>query len=353
MRRRFKQIEPAAAAFGRKGMKNCIASLRTRARTMAAFFLMVATSFCHAAAPMWKPDQHVEIIVATSAGSSSDAMARLLERLLREEKLLAAPAVVVNKPGGGGTIALNYLNQHAGNGSYVMVSSPSVITSYITGVSPVNYTDLTPLARMGADYVGFMVSADSPLKSGRDLIARLGSDTGAVSIALANSAGNHNHIAAALLARAAGGNIKRLKVVIFNGSAEAVTALMGGHVDIVANPVSAMLQLMQAGKIRILGVSSDSRLGGAMSGIPTWKEMGIAAVSANWRTVIGPKGMSEEQIRFWNDAFAKIVKTSAWKNDLESNLLGDTYLDSQQTRKFMDQQYAELRSILGELGLAK
>ena len=330
-------------------------SVLARPRWRIAAFVLLAAVFaaCHAAAPAWKPDQHVEIVVATSAGSASDAMARLIERLLREEKLLAAPAVVVNKPGGGGTIALNYLNQHAGNGGYIMVSSPSIITSYLTGVSPVNYTELTPLAQMGADYVGFAVSADSPLKTGRDLIARFKSDAGSVSIALANSAGNHNHIAAALLARAAGGDIKRLKVVIFNGSAEAVTALMGGHVDVVANPVSAMLQLMQSGRIRILGVSSDSRLGGAMAGIPTWKEMGIAAVSANWRTVIGPKGMSEEQIRFWNDTFARIVKTTAWKLDLEANLLGDTYLDSQQTRKFMDQQYAELRLILGELGLAK
>ncbi len=322
-------------------------------RIATALLLSIVGAECIAAVPAWKPDQHVEIIVATSAGSSSDAMARLIERLLREEKLLAAPAVVVNKPGGGGAIALNYLNQHAGNGSYIMVSSPSIITSYLTGVSPVNYTELTPLAQMGADYVGFTVSAESPLKTGRDLLSRFKIDTGSVSIALANSAGNHNHIAAALLARAAGGNIKRLKVVIFNGSAEAVTALMGGHVDVVANPVSAMLQLMQAGKVRILGVSSDTRLGGAMSAIPTWKEMGVSAVFANWRTVIGPKGMSDRHIRFWNDAFAKIVKTGAWKSDIETSLLGDTYLDSQQTRKFMDQQFVELRAILGELGLAK
>lgn len=308
---------------------------------------------CHAAVPTWKPDQHVEIVVATSPGSGSDMMARLLERLLREENLLATPALVVNKPGGGGTIALNYLNQHAGSGNYVMVSSPSLITSYITGISTVNYTEVTPLAQMGADYVGFTVRAESRMKIGRDLIERFKADAGSVSVALANSLGNHNHIATAILAKAAGGNIKRLKVVVFNGSGEAVAALLGGHVDVVANPVAAMLQLFQAGKVRILGVSSEHRLGGALSGIPTWKEMGIPAVSANWRTVIGPKGMSDEQIRFWNDAFSKIVKTSVWKRDLDANLLGDTYLDSQQTKKFMDMQYAELRSVLGELGLAK
>jgi putative tricarboxylic transport membrane protein len=315
--------------------------------------LRVGSTYSHAAATAWKPDRHVEIIVATSPGSGSDLMARLLERLLREENLLATPALVVNKLGGGGTIALNYLNQHAGSGNYVMVSSPSVITSYITGISNVNYTEVTPLAQMGADYVGFTVRADSPLKSGRDLIERFKADAGTVSIALANSLGNHNHIATAILAKAAGGNIKRLKVVVFNGSAEEVAALLGGHIDVVANPVAAMLQHFQAGKVRILGISAEQRLGGALSAIPTWQEMGIAAVSANWRTVIGPKGMSEAQIRFWNEAFSRIVKTGAWKKDLDANLLGDTYLDSQQTRKFMDLQFAELRSVLSELGLAK
>ncbi len=329
-----------------------LSSMRT-SLCMLCLALGLPAAAVKAAAPAWKPDQHVEILVATSAGSGSDAMARLLERLLREEKLLTAPALVVNKPGAGGALALNYLNQHAGSGNFIMVSSPSVITSYLTGLSTVNYTELTPLAQMGADYVGFTVRADSPLKNGRDLLERFKTDAGSVSIALANSPGNHNHIAAALLAKAAGGNIKRLKVVIFNGSAEAVTALLGGHVDVVANPVSALLQMAQAGKVRILGVSSEARLGGAMSAVPTWKEMGAPAVSANWRTILGPKGMSEEQIRFWNEAFSRIVATAAWKKDLEVNLLGDTYLDSAQTRKFMDQQYAELRSILGELGLTK
>ena len=340
---------------GQADMRQQRASRRASLRVWgaAALLLAGACAVCHAAAPAWKPDQHVEIVVATTPGSGSDALARMLERLLRELNLISTAAQVVNKPGGAGTIALTYLNQHAGSGNFIMASSPSVITSYITGASPVNYTEITPLAQVGADFVGFAVRAESPLKSGRDLLDRFKADAGGVSLALANSLGNHNHIAAAMLAKAAGGNIRRLKVIVFSGSGESLPALLGGHVDVVVNPVGAMLPLMQAGKVRILGVSSDNRLGGALSGIPTWKEIGVPVVSANWRTVIGPKGMSEEHIRFWNDAFSRIVKSAVWKHDLETNLIADTYLDSRQTRRFMDTQYAELRSVLGELGLAK
>ena len=221
------------------------------------------------------------------------------------------------------------------------------------GASSVKHSDVTPLAQMGADYVGFAVRADSPLKSGKDLVERLRADPGSISVAIANAIGNHNHIATATLVKAAGGNVKRLKVVVFNGSAEIVAAILGGHIDVAANPMAALLPHFQAGKIRILGVSSERRLGGALSAIPTWKEQGIFAVSANWRTVVGPKGMSEAQIRYWDEVFRKIVKTSAWKSDLDANVIADTYLDSRQTRKQMDAQYAELSSVLGELGLAK
>jgi putative tricarboxylic transport membrane protein len=320
--------------------------------TAVAAGIMLSAS-CHAASGTWQPDQHVEIIVPTSAGSGSDMMARLLERLIREEKWAPVPVLVTNKPGGGGGIASNYLNQHAGSGNYVMVTSPSFLTSHIMGASSAKPTDVTPLAQMGADYVGFAVRADSPLRTGKDLVERLRADPGSVSVAIANAIGNHNHIATATLVKAAGGNVKRLKVVVFNGSAEIVAAILGGHVDVVANPMAALLPHLRAGKVRILGVSSEHRLGGALAAIPTWKEQGIVAVSANWRTVVGPKGMSDDQIRYWDEVFSKIVKTSAWKSDLDANVIADTYLDSAQTKKQMNAQYAELSSVLSELGLAK
>jgi putative tricarboxylic transport membrane protein len=321
--------------------------------TIAAALVLAAPLACQAAAASWRPDRSVEIIANTSPGTGSDSTARLIHRMLIEHKLIEVTAAVVNKPGGGGTIGLTYLSQHAGNGHYLMVTSPTMLTNHITGKSTLNYTDTTPLAQLGSESVVFTVRADSPLKSGRDLAERFKTDPGGISIAIGNSAGSHNHIAAAQVAKSVGANAKRLRVVAFSGSTEGITALLGGHLDVVASPASGVLQHFLAGKVRILAVSSEQRLGGALAAIPTWKELGIPAVAANWRSVVGPKGMNDEQIRYWDEVFAKMVLLPEWKQDLDAKLVENTYLNSRDTRKLMAAQYAELTAVLSDLGLAK
>jgi putative tricarboxylic transport membrane protein len=305
---------------------------------------------CHIAAAAWLPDRHVEIISGQSPGSGGDIFARSIERAARGEKLVAVPVQVVNKPGGGGAIASAYLNQHPGNGHYLMVISPSFLGSQITGLSAVSRTDVTPVAQMGADYVVFVVHADSPMKTGKDLLERLRTDTASVTIAIA---GIHNRIAAAIVAKAAGADVRRLKLVSFNGSPEMVAALLGGRVDLIVNPAAAVLAQFQAGKVRLLAAASERRLGAALSAVPTWKELGVSVVAANWRTVVGPKGMSEDQVRYWDGVLGKVLQTRQWKSDLEASLLEDTYLDSRETRKYMESLYAEMSAVLKELGLAK
>ena len=315
--------------------------------------MLAAPLLCHAAAAPWRPDRNVEIIVNTSPGTGSDTTARLIQKLLLDKKLVEVTATVVNKVGGGGTIGLTYLTQQAASGHHLMVTSPTMLTNHITGKSAINYTDTTPLAQLGSESVVFTVRADSPMKSGRDLAERIKADPGGISIAIGNSVGSHNHIAAALVTKAVGANVKRLKVVAFNGSTEGITALLGGHLDVVASPASGVLQHFIAGKVRIVAVSAEQRLGGALAAVPTWKELGISAIAANWRSVVGPRGMSEEQIRYWDNVFAKMVQLPDWKQALAAKLEEDTYLNSRDTRKLMDAQHAELTTVLSDLGLAK
>lgn len=306
-----------------------------------------------AAPPAWKPEQHVEVIVGTAAGSGSDATARLMQRLMQEKRLVESPATVVNKPGGGGAIALAYIVQNAGSGHHLLVTSPTLLTNRIVGKTSVTFTDLTPLAQIGTEYVMFSVRADSPVKSGKELIDGLRQDSGGVTFALANSLGNHNHIAIAKLAGAAGGDVKKLKIVVFNSSGAAVTALLGGHVDVVASPGSSLHQHALAGKVRILAVSSENRPTGELANVPTWLEQGARVVSANWRSVVGPKGMTESQVSYWDGVFAKLVQQEEWKKEVESKQFENTYLNSADTRRLMEAQYSELTGVLRAVGLTK
>ncbi len=313
----------------------------------------VSTAPCDAAAGRWKPEQNVEIIIPTSPGTGSDATGRWIQRLLGEKKLVDASMTVVNKSGGATALATAYLNQHPGNGHYVMVTTISLLTSHITGATKLSYTDTTPLAQIGTESVVSVVRADSRFKSARELADAFKANPAGVTVAFANSLGNHNHIAAAQLAKGAGANVKQMKVVVFNGSGEAVTALLGGHVDVVTISASPVLQHVIAGKVRILAVSATQRLPGLLSSVPTWKELGIASVSSNWRSVVGPRGMTEDQIAYWDDVFSKLVQLPEWKQDMEKKLVENTYLNARDTKQLMDTEYAELSKLLGELGLAK
>lgn len=101
------------------------------------------------------------------------------------------------------------------------------------------------------EYLAFAVKADSALKTGKDLAAQLRRDPGSISIAVGTSLGGVNHAAAALIAKAAGADVKKLKTIVFKFSAESATALLGGHIDLVVSSASLVVPHAKAGRFRM------------------------------------------------------------------------------------------------------
>jgi putative tricarboxylic transport membrane protein len=316
--------------------------------------LLLQAAFSSQAQPAWKPDRNVEIVVPSAPGGSNDKTARTVERIIQDKRLLAGTTLtVVNKPGGGNLMTINYLVQHPGDAHYVMIGTPTLLTNHIIGASAHNYTDFTPIASLFNDYVVFAVKADAPFKSGRDLAERLKQDPKSVSIGFATSIGSHNHIAAGLLAKATGANVRGLKVVAFKGSAEAVIALLGGHIELVTTAAGNVAEHVAAGKLRVVGVASNQRLGGPYASVPTWKEQGINVVFGGWRSIMGPKGMTPAQIAFWEKLLSQVVAAPEWKTDLQRNYWSDDFALSEQYKADLKQDYTSMKAVLTDLGLAK
>ncbi|MBI3068346.1 MAG: tripartite tricarboxylate transporter substrate binding protein [Betaproteobacteria bacterium] len=227
----------------------------------------------HSASAEWRPDRNVEIVVGTAPGGGVDKTARLIQRILQEKRIADTPVTVVNKPGGGGSIGWTYLNQHPGDGHFIAVTPLNLLTNHITGTSQISPDEITPLPLLGAEYIVFTVKADSPIKTGSDLMARLRKDPQSVNIATATR-GGANHIAIAFAAKRAGVDVTRLKIVVFKSGGESATALLGGHVDLVPAAASVVAPQIRDGKLRALAVSSGQRLHGLFAGVPTWKEQG-------------------------------------------------------------------------------
>jgi putative tricarboxylic transport membrane protein len=305
-----------------------------------------------AAAAQWQPSDNIEIVVGAGAGGGNDNTARTLQKILIEKKLIPSAATVVNKPGGGGSIALSYLTQRSGNGSVLDVTSNTMLTNHITKKSTINHTDLTPISILINEYIAFDVKPDSPLKTGRDLVAKLRADPGSVVVGISTSLGNINHIAFATVARAVGVDPKKVKTVVFSSSGASITALMGGHVDLVVGPVSIAGRHLESGKLRVLAVTSPLRRAGVFAGVPSWKELGVDAVVDNWRGLIAPKGLTAAQIGYWDETLARVFQTEEWKKEVDANYWDNAAKTSAESDKYLRQQYEELRQALVELALA-
>ena len=243
-----------------------------------------------AAAQGWKPEQNVEISVGTGPGGGADRTARFIQKLIQEKKLMPQAVFVTNKPGGGGTIGLRYLNTHPGNGHFLQMYSPNVLAGHVVGQVAINYNEVTPIAILYSEHLLVAVRTESPVKDGRDLIARLKADPKSLSMTVGIGLGNMNHIGAALPLRAGGVDVKQVKAVVFNTVAESVTAVVGGHIDIVAATPSTILQQAQAGRLRVLGITAPQRVPGIFAQSPTWREQGIDSIASFWHAVIGQIG---------------------------------------------------------------
>ncbi len=306
-----------------------------------------------ATAQNWKPARSVELIVAVSPGGGIDRMARTIQHIIQEQRLVDVPVTVINKPGGGGAIAQAYLSQRSGDGHFIEITATSLLTNHIIGRSSYDHHAFTPIALLTDEYIGFLVRADSPLKTGKDLLDLFKSNPESLPIGIATAAGNTNHIAAGVVARAAGADVKKLKVVVFSSGGEAMTALLGGHVGMVTTPSANAIPHLQAGRMRVIAIAAPRRLDGPLSIVPTWKEQGVDAVIANWRPVVAPKGLSPAQISYWEDVFAKVVQTAEWKAEIEKSGAVANFMRSRELAAYFDAEQKQFRAILGELGLAK
>lgn len=318
----------------------------------AAGFCVLLFCACAVYAQDWKPSKNIELIVNSGAGGAGDRGVRVPQRLLQALPGMSS-VTVANKPGGGGNLAYTYLAQHDRDAHYLCNLSTGLLTNEIVGVSKLSYRDLTPLNILMREYIAVWTRGESPLQSARDVIARLRKDPASLSFGFATSPGNQNHIAIAMLAKAAGIDPRSVKTVVFASGGAGMTAALGGHVDVWVGTTGGALQHMRGSKARVLGISAPQRQEGGLENAPTLKEQGIDAEYYAWRGFIAPRGLTAAQIGFWDQAFARVAKSDEWKKELADNGWAEGFVGAAEIRKRLDVEFGMLSGLLGELGLAR
>jgi len=314
---------------------------------------LLAAWVATASAAEWKLQKPVELVVPVQGGGALDQSARALQLIWQDKKMLSVPVVVVNKPGAGQSLAAVYVHQAAGDPHRILLVSSTLLSNYITGRTKLKYSDFSILGQLYTEYMVVSVRADSPIKTATDLIARLKPAPAALSVAIGSAPGTTSHLGLAIPLKLAGVDIKHMRTVVFPSGPDSVTNVLGGHVDVVTGALGVVEPHWRSGKIRILAITAPKRLSGGFAGIPTWREQGVDAVVSNWRFVIAPPGLTEEQVAFWDDLFRRTVALAEWRKLAEKHQWVDDYVPSRDGRKYLAQEDAEQRAILTELGLAK
>jgi putative tricarboxylic transport membrane protein len=299
------------------------------------------------------PTRPLELVAPANPGGGWDALARTMNRTLEIEKLYPQPMSVLNKPGGGGAVGLAYIFQKKGDDYELVVFSPPLIINTLNKTFTQNYKELTPLAKLITDYQIFIVKADSPYKTFKDLLDALKKNPGAVKFAGGSSPGSMDHLAFCKVAQLAGINPKELSYVAFSGGGEAITTLLGGNVAFVSSGIGESLAQIQAGTVRALAVTSPERLSGPMKDVPTLKEAGINTTYEVWRGVFGAPGMSKEAQAWWAKTLKTMVGTKTWKESLEKLQWLDAYAGSEDFTKFLADEQKSYQELMVTLGFAK
>lgn len=298
-----------------------------------------------------EPDRTVEIIAGASPGGGYDLVARSIQMVFDAEGLVSEPVVVVNRPGAGGSVGWAYINRFPGDMHYISMTATALIANELTGTSPLSFSDMTPLVNLVVEDLCFAVNADSPYQTGQDLVEALQSDPRSVRFAFSTAIGNQNHIALALLADAVGVDVTEIPSAVFGGASEAVVTLLGGNADLSVSGAANYASYVEDGQLRCLAVTGPERLTGAFADVPTWTELDIDLVYQPFRGVIGPAGLSDDQIAFWEDSLRAMAESEQWKDIAAVNNWTPHFLGHEATVEFLTVERDRLENAYRNLGI--
>lgn len=298
------------------------------------------------------PNKAIQIMAPANPGGGWDTTARLLAQTLTESGISPVPVEVFNVPGAGGTIGLAQLvSQNAGDPYTIMMMGRVMVGSILTNQSPVTLAETTPLARLTAEYEIVVVPANSPYQTMEDLVAAFQADPKSIAWA-GGSAGGTDHILVGQIAKAVGVAPEGVNYVAYSGGGEAAAAILGGQVAAGVSGVGEWADFIASGEMRALAVSSAKRLD-ALPDTPTLTESGVDVVLLNWRGVVGPPNLSDEDKAWLIEALTAANNSAQWQEILATNGWDNVFQAGDEFAAILAEEDATISAVLKEIGLVQ
>lgn len=297
----------------------------------------------HAVAASAFPSKPISVVVPFPAGGRSDITIRLLGSYL--EKALKQPFVILNKPGAGGTIGFKNLAQAPPDGYTIGFTTNAVVMTQYTVSENLDLRDFEPICLFNSDPAVLAVAYSAPWKNLPALV-KFGKEN-PKRLLVGINPGASAHIFAAAFAKAAGIDTT---LVPYKGGPERVSALAGGHINADFGVLAQYRSMIDANKVRILGVASATRLPGNKD-IPTFGENGVDLQISGWQGLFAPRGTPADVLSLLDESVKKAVSNQEFIEKLEKIEVQATYLSRRDFIAFLSKEDSETRQLLRELGL--
>ncbi len=286
---------------------------------------------------------NIKMMIPANPGGGWDTTGRALGKAIMDAQ--AADTVQYdNKGGAAGVIGLaQFVNANKGDANALIMMGAVMLGGIITGKPQIGLDKATPIARLTSEYNVFVVPADSPFKTMKDVVEQMKKDPASVTWG-GGSKGSTEHISASMLARQVGVDPKKVNYVAFRGGGEAIAAILGGNVKVGGSGYSEFAEYIASGKMRAIGVTSAKRLPGI--NVPTMKEQGYDVVLGNWRGVYGAPGLTAAQRAALTEIVVKATKSKAWTESLAKNAWTPALMTGKDFDEFVDYEFASLRAIM-------
>jgi putative tricarboxylic transport membrane protein len=315
---------------------------------------VTAATLTAGSALAFEPKGKVECIAPSDPGGGWDFTCRSVGNVLQDLDLVSGNVQTINMAGAGGGVAFGHVvSKRAGDEKLLVAASTATTTRLAQGQFPDMTADMVNwIGALGADYGIISVSADSEYQDLPALMDALKEDPRSVKFAGGSAKGGWDHLKVLIAAQQAGvEELPRIAYLSYNNGGEALTQVIGGHVDAFTGDITEAQGFMESGDLRTLAVLSEERLPGDLDHIPTAIEQGIDVVGPNWRGFYMPADISDEAKAYWTDAMDTIYASEEWKSVMKQNGLMPFHMTAGEFEQFVLDQIDDIEQLSKDIGL--
>ncbi|MEX5269981.1 tripartite tricarboxylate transporter substrate binding protein [Kocuria sabuli] len=286
---------------------------------------------------------NLTLIAPAGAGGGWDTFMREQQQAMRANGLVNNTQVV-NIPGAAGTIGLGQLSTMEGQANNLMVTGAGLVAGVAQLDSAVTHDDVRPIARVVEEYDVVVVPADSPFETIDDLVAAWRANPAEVAW---TGGGTFDQLVMTELALATGIEPSETTYIPKSGGGEATQALITGTADAATSGYMDVADQIEAGRLKALGMAAPERLEGVE--IPTLAEQGYDVDLANWRAVLAPPGITDEEFDELRTLLEESVATPEWQEAVERNKWTEVYLAGEEFDEFMASEQERIAALVEEI----